>query len=320
MRWCSVQHLLDAGPRRRRHRRRRRAGLRVEGRDARPTTGGAPPWRSRFPGGKGPQPDRRRRRRRARCSIHKGYAAENDASVARAASRHVLRGGRHPRTRCRELLAGGARKMAPHGRPSCAGRVARRPPRAYTASTRCRRGRRAARSRPSTSTTRCTKSKFDNLYGCRESLADGIKRATDVMIAGKVVVVCGYGDVGKGCAPRDALLRRPRDRHRDRPDLRLAGRHGGLRGQDRRGARSPRATSTSLDDRQLRHHHASNTWSEMRDQAIVCNIGHFDNEIQMARTGNLSGIVRETEHQAAGRQVHLPRRPLDLHSGRRAVW
>ena len=46
----------------------------------------------------------------------------------------------------------------------------------------------------------CTKSKFDNLYGCRESLADGIKRATDVMIAGKVVVVCGYGDVGKGCA------------------------------------------------------------------------------------------------------------------------
>ena len=53
----------------------------------------------------------------------------------------------------------------------------------------------------------CTKSKFDNLYGCRESLADGIKRATDVMIAGKVVVVCGYGDVGKGLCPFDAFVR-----------------------------------------------------------------------------------------------------------------
>ena len=54
-----------------------------------------------------------------------------------------------------------------------------------------------------------TKSKFDNLYGCRESLADGIKRATDMMIAGKVVVVAGYGDVGKGCAAIDASARAP---------------------------------------------------------------------------------------------------------------
>ena len=60
-----------------------------------------------------------------------------------------------------------------------------------------------------------TKSKFDNLYGCRESLADGIKRATDVMIAGKVAVVCGYGDVGKGCGAFAARLRRARHRHRD---------------------------------------------------------------------------------------------------------
>ena len=60
-----------------------------------------------------------------------------------------------------------------------------------------------------------TKSKFDNLYGCRESLADGIKRATDVMVAGKVAVVCGYGDVGKGSRAFAARLRRARHRHRD---------------------------------------------------------------------------------------------------------
>ena len=77
-----------------------------------------------------------------------------------------------------------------------------------------------------------TKSKFDNLYGCRESLVDGIKRATDVMIAGKIAVVCGYGDVGKGCAQS---LRRPgRDGldHRNRPDLRAAGRDGRLSRRD----------------------------------------------------------------------------------------
>ena len=74
-----------------------------------------------------------------------------------------------------------------------------------------------------------TKSKFDNLYGCRESLADGIKRATDVMVAGKVVVVCGYGDVGKGCVQSmRAFGARVLD-HRDRSHQRLAGGHGRLR-------------------------------------------------------------------------------------------
>jgi adenosylhomocysteinase len=63
-----------------------------------------------------------------------------------------------------------------------------------------------------------TKSKFDNLYGCRESLADGVKRATGVMFAGKVAVVAGYGDVGKGCAQSLRGLRRPRHHHRDRSD------------------------------------------------------------------------------------------------------
>ncbi len=90
-----------------------------------------------------------------------------------------------------------------------------------------------------------TKTKFDNLYGCRESLVDGIKRATDVMIAGKVVVVAGYGDVGKGCAAVGARPRRPGADHRDRPDLRAAGGDGGLRGHHAWTTRRARATSSS---------------------------------------------------------------------------
>jgi hypothetical protein len=89
-----------------------------------------------------------------------------------------------------------------------------------------------------------TKSKFDNLYGCRESLADGIKRATDVMMAGKTVVVCGYGDVGKGCAQSMRGYRRPGAGHRGRPHLRPAGGHGGLRGGDHGRCRIRRAISS----------------------------------------------------------------------------
>ena len=101
-----------------------------------------------------------------------------------------------------------------------------------------------------------TKSKFDNLYGCRESLADGIKRATGVMIAGKVVVVCGYGDVGKGCAQamRSGYGARVLD-HGDRPDLRVAGRHGRVRG-DHAGRSGSPGQLVRYHHRLLRHHPA----------------------------------------------------------------
>ena len=81
-----------------------------------------------------------------------------------------------------------------------------------------------------------TKSKFDNKYGCRHSLIDGINRATDVLIGGKVCVVCGYGDVGKGCGVA-ARAGRPRDRDRDRPDLRAPGGDGRLPGRAPGGCR-----------------------------------------------------------------------------------
>ncbi len=135
-----------------------------------------------------------------------------------------------------------------------------------------------------------TKSKFDNLYGCRESLADGIKRATDVMVAGKVAVVCGYGDVGKGSAhslrgfgarvivteidPINAL-------------------QAAMEGfevttiEDTLGRGDIYVTTTGNCDIITFEH-----MQKMKDQAIVCNIGHFDNEIQVDRLNTTKSVTR----------------------------
>jgi adenosylhomocysteinase len=135
-----------------------------------------------------------------------------------------------------------------------------------------------------------TKSKFDNLYGCRESLADGIKRATDVMVAGKVAVVCGYGDVGKGSAhslrgfgarvivteidPINAL-------------------QAAMEGfevttiEETLGTGDIYVTCTGNCEVITVEHLA-----KMKDQAIVCNIGHFDNEIQVDRLNERSGVKK----------------------------
>jgi adenosylhomocysteinase len=136
-----------------------------------------------------------------------------------------------------------------------------------------------------------TKSKFDNLYGCRESLSDGIKRATDVMVAGKVAVICGYGDVGKGSAhslrgfgarvivteidPINAL-------------------QAAMEGfevttiEDTLGRGDIYVTTTGNCDVITLEH-----MQRMKDQAIVCNIGHFDNEIQVGRLNTAPGVVKE---------------------------
>ena len=110
-----------------------------------------------------------------------------------------------------------------------------------------------------------TKSKFDNLYGCRESLADGIKRATDVMIAGKVAVVAGYGDVGKGSA---ASLRSAGARvidHRDRSDHRPAGRDGRLPSHHD-GRRRRRSATSSSPPPAAATHHAASTCAQMKQR------------------------------------------------------
>jgi len=137
-----------------------------------------------------------------------------------------------------------------------------------------------------------TKSKFDNLYGCRESLADGIKRATDVMIAGKVAVVCGYGDVGKGSShslrgfgarvivteidPINAL-QAAMEGFEVKPI------------EDTLGHADIYVTCTGNCDVITLEH-----MQRMKDQAIVCNIGHFDNEIQMARLNSAPGVQKIT--------------------------
>ncbi len=135
-----------------------------------------------------------------------------------------------------------------------------------------------------------TKSKFDNLYGCRESLADGIKRATDVMIAGKVVVVCGYGDVGKGSA---RSMRAYGARVIVTEIDPICALQAAMEGFEVKTVEEvlPEGniyvTATGNRDVITIEH-----MQKMKDQAIVCNIGHFDNEIQVDALNEYPGITR----------------------------
>jgi adenosylhomocysteinase len=135
-----------------------------------------------------------------------------------------------------------------------------------------------------------TKSKFDNLYGCRESLADGIKRATDVMLAGKVAVVCGYGDVGKGSAQSlRGMGARVIVTEIDPINALQAAMEGYqvARIEDTLGTGDIYVTCTgNVDIITLDH------MKRMKDQAIVCNIGHFDNEIQVDPLNTEPGVER----------------------------
>jgi adenosylhomocysteinase len=135
-----------------------------------------------------------------------------------------------------------------------------------------------------------TKSKFDNLYGCRESLADGIKRATDVMVAGKVAVICGYGDVGKGSAHS---LRGMGARVIVTEIDPINALQAAMEGfevttiEDTLGRGDIYVTCTgNVDIITLEH------MKKMKDQAIVCNIGHFDNEIQMDKLNTEPGVKK----------------------------
>jgi adenosylhomocysteinase len=133
-----------------------------------------------------------------------------------------------------------------------------------------------------------TKSKFDNLYGCRESLADGIKRATDVMIAGKVVVVLGYGDVGKGCAKSMRSYGARVIVTEIDPICALQASMEGFEVatiEDTLKEGNIYVTTTGNRDVITIEHLA-----KMKDQAIVCNIGHFDNEIQVDKLNAYKGI------------------------------
>ena len=135
-----------------------------------------------------------------------------------------------------------------------------------------------------------TKSKFDNLYGCRELLADGIKRATDVMVAGKVAVICGYGDVGKGCAHSlRGMGARVVITEIDPINALQAAMEGFevTTVEDTLGRGDIYVTCTGNTDIITLEH-----MQKMKDQAIVCNIGHFDNEIQIDRLNAAPGVTK----------------------------
>ncbi len=125
-----------------------------------------------------------------------------------------------------------------------------------------------------------TKSKFDNLYGCRESLVDGIKRATDVMIAGKIAVVCGYGDVGKGCAQSLRGLGATVWVTEVDPICALQAAMEGYRvvTMDQAASQGNIFVTATGNASVITHDHMQ----KMQDQTIVCNIGHFDSEIEIA--------------------------------------
>lgn len=135
-----------------------------------------------------------------------------------------------------------------------------------------------------------TKSKFDNLYGCRESLADGIKRATDVMLAGKVVVVCGYGDVGKGCAHSMRSYGARVIVTEIDPICALQAAMEGFEVTTIENALAEGnvyvTTTGNKDIIRIEH------MELMKDKAIICNIGHFDNEIQVSKLEAFPGIKR----------------------------
>jgi len=136
-----------------------------------------------------------------------------------------------------------------------------------------------------------TKSKFDNLYGCRHSLIDGLNRAIDVMISGKVAVVCGYGDVGKGCAQS---LRGQGARVIVTEIDPINALQAAMEGyevttiEETLGRADIYVTTTGNKDVITLEHMAA-----MKDQAVVCNIGHFDNEIQVDRLNAAAGVTRE---------------------------
>ncbi|MGI6310111.1 MAG: adenosylhomocysteinase [Bacteroidales bacterium] len=135
-----------------------------------------------------------------------------------------------------------------------------------------------------------TKSKFDNLYGCRESLADGLKRALDVMIAGKVVLVCGYGDVGKGCAKSMRAYGARVIVTEIDPICALQASMEGFEVktvEDSLAEANIFVTATGNKDVITLEH-----MMKMKDQSIVCNIGHFDNEIQVDLLNEMKGTRR----------------------------
>ena len=315
VRWASLQHLLDPGPRRRRGRRRPRRHPRATRRACRSSPGRARRceeywWcteqvlalaRRRH----GPEHDPRRRRRR---------------HAARAQGRRVREGRRRARDRrpptprstsvVLELLTRLARSPThalDRDRRRHPSASPRRPPPASTGCTRCTEAGTLLFPAINVNDS-VTKSKFDNKYGCRHSLIDGINRATDVLIGGKVAVVCGYGDVGKGCAES---LRGQGARvivTEIDPICALQAAMDGYQVADARGRRRDRRHLHHRDRLQRRHHRRPDGADEAPgDRRQHRPLRQRDRHGRPVRHAGR----RADRDQAAGRRVALRRRPLD---------
>ena len=198
-----------------------------------------------------PEHDPRRRRRRDACSCTRASSTSAPARCPIPPTAENEEFARDPRARWR-ARSPRTRSAGPTSPPTSRASPRRRRP-ASTASTSS--PRRGELLFPAINVNdSVTKSKFDNLYGCRHSLVDGINRAVDVMLAGKTAVVCGFGDVGKGSAESLRVQGAKVIDHRDRPDLRAAGGDAGLPGADARGRDRDRRR-LHHDDRQQGHHH-----------------------------------------------------------------
>ena len=230
--------------------------------------------------------------------LHLGMQAESDIGRAQASRQR----GRGSAVRRHQEAAEGAARLVLQDLPRRSKASPRRPPPACTGSIRW--PRKAGLMFPAINVNdSVTKSKFDNLYGCRESLVDGIRRGTDVMMSGKVAMVAGFGDVGKGSA---ASLRQAGCRVMVSEIDPICALQAAMEGYEvvTMEDAAPRAdifvTATgNVDVITIEH------MRKMKDRAIVCNIGHFDSEIQVAALKNL----QVEQHQAAGRRDRVPRRP-----------
>ena len=160
-----------------------------------------------------------------------------------------------------------------------------------------------------------TKSKFDNIYGCRHSLVDGINRATDTLIGGKVAVVCGFGDVGKGCAES---LRGQGARVVITEIDPICALQAAMQGYEVTTLEDVVETAdifvTATGNKDVI---SADDMARMKHQAIVGNIGHFDNEIDMAGLAAVPGISRTSSKPPGGR-LEVPRRTLDHRASARA--
>ena len=261
-------------------------GLRLEGRDARGVlvvhrAGAHLARRGR------PEHDPRRRRRR-HAAVHKGVEFEARGRGPRPVDRPTRRSSASSSRRCtRSLASDNAAVDAVRGRDP--GASPRRPPPASTASTSWPSAASCC-SRAINVNDSVTKSKFDNLYGCRHSLVDGINRATDVMIGGKVAVICGFGDVGKGCAES---LRGQGARVIVTEIDPICALQASMQGYEVRTLDEVVETAdifvTATGNKDII---TADDMARMKHQAIVGNIGHFDNEIDMAGLERLDGVER----------------------------